>query len=294
MESTSGLAIGDVAAATGLTVETIRIWERRYGRPKGIRLPSGHRRYSDADVRWLRRVAEALANGFRPAKIVPLSDQDLDQVLIKKSPAPPISPEVATLLESVRRFDRDRVLELLDQAHQRHGPIGLLQTVVSGMIESIGRSWADGALSIRHEHFASEVLEDFLRRVRGQVSLPKAAPTIIICTLPAETHGLGLQMVGVAVAAQGVRPLILGTGTPASEIVHAVRETEAKAVAISVSLATGGVSSDRLLADLRRELPAEIALLVGGRGARGVRRGPRGITYTADLNELAAWIKANL
>ncbi|MDJ0522022.1 MAG: MerR family transcriptional regulator, partial [Planctomycetota bacterium] len=49
-------SIGEVAEATGLTPETLRIWERRYGRPVAVRLPSGHRRYTDEQIVWLRRV----------------------------------------------------------------------------------------------------------------------------------------------------------------------------------------------------------------------------------------------
>ena len=62
-------SIGDVAEATGISVDTVRVWERRYGKPKPVRLPSGHRRYTDAQIRWLRRVAEALAHGNRPSKV---------------------------------------------------------------------------------------------------------------------------------------------------------------------------------------------------------------------------------
>ena len=42
---------------TGIGRDTLRVWERRYGRPEPIRLPSGHRRYTAEQIRWLRRVA---------------------------------------------------------------------------------------------------------------------------------------------------------------------------------------------------------------------------------------------
>jgi len=49
------------------------------------------------------------------------------------------------------------------------------------------------------------------------------------------------------------------------------------------------VDTDRVIADLRRLLPEEVRLLVGGRGARGVRRGPRGVDYVADWPALERW-----
>jgi methylmalonyl-CoA mutase cobalamin-binding subunit len=99
-------------------------------------------------------------------------------------------------------------------------------------------------------------------------------------------------MAAVTVVLAGGRPTFLGASTPVPEIAHAARETGAAAVAISVSLATGGVETDRVLAELRRQLPREIRLIVGGRGARGVRRGPRGVEYPDGLEGLARWLRA--
>ena len=50
--------IGTVADVTGVNPITLRAWERRYGKPRAVRLPSGHRRYTQDQVRWLRRIAE--------------------------------------------------------------------------------------------------------------------------------------------------------------------------------------------------------------------------------------------
>lgn len=48
--------IGDVAERTGVRVGTLREWERRHGFPDPIRLPSGHRRYTDEHVAQIRDV----------------------------------------------------------------------------------------------------------------------------------------------------------------------------------------------------------------------------------------------
>ena len=51
------LTIREVARETGVSEGTLRMWETRYGFPVPERLPSGHRRYSDADVEHVRQVA---------------------------------------------------------------------------------------------------------------------------------------------------------------------------------------------------------------------------------------------
>jgi DICT domain-containing protein/predicted DNA-binding transcriptional regulator AlpA len=52
----ASLTIREVAARTGLSAATLRMWEARYAFPVPERLPSGHRRYSEEEVDRVRRV----------------------------------------------------------------------------------------------------------------------------------------------------------------------------------------------------------------------------------------------
>jgi DICT domain-containing protein len=58
------LSIGDVVTATGVGEATLRAWERRFGFPEPRREPSGHRRYSAADVERIRSVVRERARGL--------------------------------------------------------------------------------------------------------------------------------------------------------------------------------------------------------------------------------------
>jgi DICT domain-containing protein/predicted DNA-binding transcriptional regulator AlpA len=65
-----GLSIREVAARTGVEAPTLRMWEQRHGVPRPQRLPSGHRRYSEADVELIDRVVRERAAGLElPAAI---------------------------------------------------------------------------------------------------------------------------------------------------------------------------------------------------------------------------------
>jgi DNA-binding transcriptional MerR regulator len=58
-----GFSIGVLAARTGLTPAVLRTWDNRFGFPAGGRSPTGHRRYSEEDVRQVRRVVEVRDTG---------------------------------------------------------------------------------------------------------------------------------------------------------------------------------------------------------------------------------------
>src|SRR5688500_14176340 len=64
-----GLRIGDVAAQTGVTVETLRYYEQRGLLPPAQRRSSGYRVYDAAAVRVVRFIKRAQALGFSLAEI---------------------------------------------------------------------------------------------------------------------------------------------------------------------------------------------------------------------------------
>src|SRR4029077_6100222 len=61
--------VGEIARRSGLNVETLRYYERRGLLPPPDREPSGHRRYDEDTVRFLRAIKEAQAVAFTLTEI---------------------------------------------------------------------------------------------------------------------------------------------------------------------------------------------------------------------------------
>ena len=60
---------GEVARRAGVNIETLRYYERRGLLPEPARTPSGHRRYDEDVVRFLRAIKDVQATGFTLAEI---------------------------------------------------------------------------------------------------------------------------------------------------------------------------------------------------------------------------------
>ena len=58
------MSIGEVARRTGVTVPTLRAWERRYGLLVPVRTAGGHRRYRGEDVQRVLAVLELTGQGW--------------------------------------------------------------------------------------------------------------------------------------------------------------------------------------------------------------------------------------
>ena len=298
MSSDSGerdlISIGELAQRTGISTDTLRVWERRYGEPIPVRLPSGHRRYTEEHVSRLRRVAEALAHGVRPSQIVGQPAEALEHLLEEHSPQVADDPVLETLLGFVEAYERAPLERELMALWQRFPAEQWLMRFVAPLVSTVGRRWAEGQIDIRQEHFMSEVLEDLLRMLRLEIlsdQIDAEGAPMVLATLPEERHRLGLLMVALLCAVHQTPVRLIGADTPVSEIVGAVHDCDAKAVALSVSLASGGPQTDKTLRELRELLPREVTVLVGGTGARGARRRRAGLLYLDSLAAFTKWLE---
>jgi len=287
------LSIGALARASGIAVDTLRTWERRYGYPAPERKPSGHRVYPVSSVPRLRRIAEALARGHRAGEVLPASDAALSSLLgagpAKHAPAvsPPARPD--DLLAAVVALDAERLTRALTADWGRLGPLEFLEGRVAPLVHEVGEAWADGRLEIRHEHFLAERVGDLLRALRLPFDERAAGPSVVLASLPGERHALGLQMAALLLATTGCRVLFLGTEVPVAELISLAKDRHARAVGVSVSLATAGSRTAGQLLRIRRGLPRRADLLVGGGGAP---RPHPGLTIVPTLPSLDAWARA--
>ena len=287
---TAYLSIGGLSRATGVPIETLRTWETRYGFPKSVRKPSGHRQFEVAHVERIRRIAQALECGLRAGEVVPASDAVLAS-LVATVPAKPVTRgqaiplDARAFIELIKRFDADRLMRSLhsDLAHQ--DPLAYIETRVAPCLEIMGAAWEAGEIDIAHEHFASERISDVLRETRLRFEETATGSLVVLVTLPGEPHGLGLQMAALVLSARGLRVLSLGTEVPTAEVAALAELTDAAVVGVSVSVSTRRTAVAKVTT-LRSELSRKIQLVVGGEGAP---THIKGTTVFATLRELDAW-----
>jgi MerR family transcriptional regulator, light-induced transcriptional regulator len=87
------LTIGELASRTGVQAGTLRMWESRHGFPSAERLPSGHRRYPEAEVERVLEVVRHRDAGLSLAAAVERATRD---------GAPPAAPSIFAGLRARR------------------------------------------------------------------------------------------------------------------------------------------------------------------------------------------------
>ncbi len=285
MGTDSGLlSIGDICSETGLSPDVVRVWERRYGFPRPVRLPSGHRRYRPSDLNRLRLIAEAVADGHRPALAVKADEASLRKLLVRGQ-SPTWAPIVDPLIKAVLEMESAQIRALLQNAFTHYALKDFLGHVVDPLLEWIGFAWAEGSLGIHQEHLVTEILEDFLREVRLALPAKPGRGSVLLTTLPGERHRLGLLMAALLYAAKGVRVELLGVDLPVASIANAALTLRVDTVAVSLSIQSSGEPTRRLLLDLLERLPPRCRLLIGGQGAARTRK-MEGVERMAGISEI--------
>ena len=79
------MTIQQLSQEIGIGIDTLRIWERRYGCPVPSRDARGHRSYNQQQVEELRVVKKLQSFGQRPGKIFVLSPHQRRVLLDKLS-----------------------------------------------------------------------------------------------------------------------------------------------------------------------------------------------------------------
>lgn len=284
-------SISAVSRTTGLSAHTLRAWERRFGTPTPVRLSSQHRRYTQDQVEHLQLVAKALGRGHRAGDIVPLSTSKIRDLLsvtdTQQSEKPVLPSWLEQMMEKVVDFDREGLYQTMLHDSSRLGVQSFIQERVTPLVECIGISWRKGEIGIRHEHFATEILEDVLRTLRMPLEPKSKGPSVLLATLPEEQHALGLQIAALMLTMYEYNLHILGAQTPVEDIVAAAEAMKPSAVGLSVTMHTVSTKTSLQLRQLRNQLPDNIALWVGGAGAGYLEDVPSGVKVFSNLDDIA-------
>jgi DNA-binding transcriptional MerR regulator/methylmalonyl-CoA mutase cobalamin-binding subunit len=259
-------SITDIERETGISRDTLRVWERRYGFPAPLRNQRSERLYTSQQLTRLRLFKQLLDSGMRPGKLVLLDEEQLRQLTSISGVTTPESAATETLLETLTAGPRFALLARLEALLQQHGLRVFLTDVVAPMNLAVGEAWISGRIGIFDEHHYTEQVRRVLTTALG--SLPTGAEDlrVLLTTLPGEPHGIGLLMVACMLCLEGAQVLLIGVQTPLEEIVRGAVESRCKVVGISCSAHMGRRMIASQLVMLSKMLPQDTTIWAGGSG----------------------------
>lgn len=290
--------IASAERATGLSKDTLRVWERRYGFPTPHRDTAGERLYPLAQIERLRLLKRLVDAGERPGRLMGLAQEELEarlRALPQATPeTEPARAAVDEYIDILKSHDVDRLRRQLGRAREHLGLARFVTEVVAPLNTRVGDGWMRGQLQVFEEHLYTESIQVLLREAIARLPVhADAHPRVLLTTFTQEPHGLGLLMAEALLSLEGARCISLGTATPIWDIVLAAAAQRAEVVALSFS---GCMNPNQIvdgLAELRAKLPPAVELWAGGAAPALHRRPVAGVRPIAMIDsvreELTSW-----
>lgn len=256
--------IKQAAARTGLTIPTIRAWERRYGVVSPERTEAGYRLYDDAAIERLAAMRSLVEReGWRPSQAADrIRTPGIDLALLARQatategssgdpidPSAPSSDRVAhAFVAAAQRLDTDGMERVLDEAFAAQRFELAMDEVVFPGLRAVGRAWADGTLDVAAEHAASETVRRRLARYFDAARGPMMQTRLLVGMPPGGDHELGVFAFAVACRRAGQAVAYIGSNVPLESWMRIVRETAVLAIVLGAVTTEDAVAVNRVAA----------------------------------------------
>lgn len=252
--------IGVVARMTGISMATLRAWERRYDFPETKRTVGGHRLFSERDVLRLRWVKERIDEGMQTAQAInALRHQEKTGHLVlteQELGSEPVSSVSSLGFGREPNGDKKRIMDvlqerLLDALNRRSipdsdevmaealavsTPEDLILHVIGPTLGQLGDLWENGQITVATEHLATNYLRHRLLMWMLSGPPPQNSKPIVLACAPEEWHEGSLLILGAMLRRRRWLVSYLGQAVPLPDLasfVHDIKPSLVVAVAMT-------------------------------------------------------------
>ena len=135
------------------------------------------------------------------------------------------------------------------------------------VLVQVGDDWHRGPARIAHEHLMSSTIRHILGSFLRLYARPDASARLLFATLAGDRHEIGTLGAAMLAASSGLGVAYLGPDLPAREIVESVRPAGAQVLVLGLTTTSADKATERELRAIVRDLPKDVELWAGGRGA---------------------------
>jgi DNA-binding transcriptional MerR regulator len=203
----SGIRTNAAAVMLGVSPNTLRSWERRFGYPSPARTSGGHRQYALADVEALKQAFEETQNVSSAISIAR-----------QRGAGPPSSNRVGLALA---RFEEDKANQLLEESLALRS---LERTVQEVLLPAIAELHAEDPGSPEHA-FAWRYATGWLSAMRRVAPAATRDEGVLLldATAAGDLEALHVQALELMLRRAGLRTLVITTATEPARLGRALR-----------------------------------------------------------------------
>lgn len=230
-ESTT-VAISAAARVVGVSVDTLRKWQIRYGLGPSRVSVGGHRRYTPEDLERLAAVRALIAQGTPTAEAA-------RHVLRTPTPGLPVGPGLppdvlplgARLAAAAEALDGPAVRRIVDDRLAETGVVATWEQLLRPVLRTVGARAMTSPHAVAMEHVLSHVITSAVTKAaalpaRAETSPDRSSttPSVLLACTRGEEHALPLAVLKAALAERGTRATLFEPHTPLETLVDAATD----------------------------------------------------------------------
>lgn len=256
------------AELTGLTPDTLRVWERRYGVVAPERSPGGYRLYDERSLRRLTAMKSLVDSGWsvRAAADHVLEEDPEEDPTAPSGPRFSNVPDLGALSAAGRDFDVDALTAALDAGFASGEFERVVDAWLMPSLERLGADWRDGQVTVAAEHFVSAAVQARLASIYESLT-PGGGTPVIVGLARGSRHELGVLAFAIAARREGLDVVYVGGDLPPTEWARTARVRQARAIVLGVPSAEDVPAVRETVDAVRAESPDVEVWLGGGHQA---------------------------
>lgn len=258
--------IKHAAELVGVSVSTLRAWERRYGVAAPTRTEAGYRLYDDEAVRALRLMQRLVTDGWSARQAAEETARRIGE-RVSSAPAPgagaDIADDVDALVRVAEDLDTSGLAALLDRQFSTASFESVADRWLLPAVHELGLAWEAGRVSVAGEHLVAHGIGRRLSAAYEAAGVAARGPRILVGLPPGARHEIAILAFAVAARRAGMNATYLGADVPHADWAPAVGVSRAECVVLAVSMPSD-LAALRLVVDELQAAHPDLTVAVGG------------------------------
>ncbi|MBU3572596.1 MerR family transcriptional regulator [Priestia aryabhattai] len=217
-----------ISNMVGIQPGTLRAWERRYQILNPVRNESGHRLYTEEDLRKLKWLTEKVSGGFTISQAVSLLETESSTVGTFEEEGEVDSPQKIRdeLLTMLLSFEEGKAQDLINHAFSLYSVEKVVIDILGSLLVKVGDMWEKGQITSAHEHYTTQVLKTRISMIFYSLPSNGLLPKAIAVCGPNETHEVGLLVFTLFLRRKGFEVIYLGSSIEDKDVELIVKEVD--------------------------------------------------------------------
>ena len=256
----NSFTISQLQRYAGVSVHSIRAWEKRYNVLKPDRSDGNTRNYNGNQLRRLLNIASLMDAEYKISELCSMPDSKLHELInqqldsIKSGDEFLVSQMVAAALEfSESLFDK-----IFSRAVMCYGIEGTYVKVIYPSLERLGLMWTADKIAPAQEHFITNLMRQKLCSSIDLLPVHEGSKNHWILFLPEnEFHESGLLMANYLIRNAGHRCTYLGSNVPMDTLKNTVKLLKPSAILFFLVSANDKEEDHSLLQGMVNHFPTQ-------------------------------------